>query len=101
MLAATGYASSTERDGLRVYTITEEGRHFLDERRDSADAVRSHMRHHWNPKNFSYIGEIMSEIAKLGKLVGPRIRQANPEQSKRISGVISKARQEIEAILEE
>jgi len=101
MLEEMGYASSVERDGKRVYTITEDGRHFLDERRDSADEVRSHMRHHWNPKNFGPIGGIMSEIAKLGKSVGPRIRNADPEQLNRISEVVSRARREIEAILEE
>ena len=101
MLEEMGYASSIERDGKRVYTITEEGRQFLVERRDSADEVRSHMRHHWNQKNFGPIGEIMGEVAKLGKSVGSRIRNADPEQLKRISEVISRARREIEAILEE
>ena len=101
MLEEMGYASSTERDGKRVYTITEEGLQFLDERSDSTDEIRSHMRRHWNPKNFGPIGEIMGEIARLGKSVGPRIRSADPEQLGRIGEVISRARREIETILEE
>ena len=101
MLEEMGYASSAESDGKRVYTITEEGRQFLNERRDSADEIRSHMRHHWNPKNFGPIGEIMGEIARLGKSVGPRIRDANPEQLRRISEIVSRTRREIEAVLEE
>lgn len=101
MLEEMGYASSAEKDSKRVYTITEEGRQFLDERRDSADEVRSHMSHHWNPKNFGPMGEIMREVAKLGKSAGPKIRDASPDQLKRISVLISKARREIEAILEE
>lgn len=101
MLEEMGYATSIERDGKRVYTITKDGCHFLDERKDSADEVRSHMRHHWNPKDFGPISEIMGEVAKLGKSVGPRIRKANPEQLKRISEAVSRARREIEAILEE
>ena len=90
-----------EKDGKRVYTITEEGLKFLDERSDSADEIRSHMRHHWNPKNVGPMGEIMGEVAKLGRSVGPRLRNASPEQLKRISELISKARREIEDILEE
>ena len=101
MLEEMGYASSTERDGKRVYTITEEGLQFLVERRDSADEVRRHMKRHWNPENFGSIGEIMGEVAKLGKSVGPRIRNADPDQLKRISEIVSQARREIEAILEE
>ena len=101
MLEEMGYASSTELDGKKVYTITEEGNQFLVERRDSADEVRSHMRHHWNPKNIGPVGEIMGEFAKLGKSVWPRIRNAEPEQLQRISEIISRTRREIEAILGE
>ncbi|HEY87786.1 MAG TPA: PadR family transcriptional regulator [Dehalococcoidia bacterium] len=101
MLEEMGYASSAERDGKKVYTITAEGNQFLVERRDSANEVRSHMRHHWNPKNIGPLGEIMGEVAKLGKLVGPRIRNAEPTQLHRISELISRTRREIEAILEE
>ena len=101
MLEEMGYASSAERDSKKVYTITEEGRQFLVERRDSADEVRSHMKHRWNPENFGAMGEIMGEVARLGKSVGPRIRDASPEQLKHIGEVVSRARREIEAILEE
>jgi len=101
MLEEMGYASSIERDGKKVYTITAEGNEFLVERRDSADEVRSHMRHHWNPKNIGPVGEIMGEVAKLGKSVGPRIRNADPEQLHRISEIISRTRREIEDILGE
>jgi len=101
MLEEMGYAKSTERDGKKVYTITAEGDQFLFERRDSADEVKSHMRHHWNPKNIGRVGEIMSEVVKLGKSVGPRIRSAKPEQLHRISEIISQTRREIEDILEE
>jgi len=101
MLEEMGYARSTERDGKKVYNITAEGNQFLVERRDSADEVKNHMRHHWNPKNIGPVGEIMGEVAKLGKSVGPRIREADPEKLKRIGEVVSRVRREIEAILEE
>ena len=101
MLEEMGYANSTETDGKRVYTITEEGRQFLVERRDSTDEIRSHMRHHWNPKNIGPVGEIMGEVVKLGKSVEPRIRNAKPEQLHRIGEIISRTRREIEDILEE
>ena len=101
MLEEMGYASAAERDAKKVYTITDEGRQFLIERGDLADEVRKHMKHHWNPENFGAIGQIMGEVAKLGKSVGPRIRGADPEKLKRIREVVSRARQEIESILEE
>jgi DNA-binding PadR family transcriptional regulator len=101
MLEEMGYASSTEMDGKKVYTITEAGLQFLTERSDLADKVKRHMRHQWNPENIGAIGQIMAEFAKFGKSIGPRIRNADSQKLKRIGEVVSQARQEIEAILEE
>ena len=46
MLEEMGYASSTERDGKKVYTITEEGSKFLAKNIDLADEVHKQMMHH-------------------------------------------------------
>ncbi len=101
MLEEMGCASAIDRDGKKVYTITEEGRHLLHERSDLADEVKSHMRHHWNPENLSDFGTMMSELTRLGQSVGPHLHHADPEKLKHISKVVSRARQEIEKILEE
>jgi DNA-binding PadR family transcriptional regulator len=101
MLEEMGCASATERDGKKVYTITEEGLQFLAERKDLADKVKDHMKHHWNPKNIGAIAQIMGELGKLGKLMGSHSRHADPEKMRRIGEVVSRAYQEIEAILEE
>ena len=101
MLEEIGYASATEQDGKKVYSITEEGRQFLIERKDSADEVENQMRHHWNPENISVIGKTMGEFGKLGRLMTRRIRHADPEKMQRIREVMSRAYQEIESILEE
>lgn len=101
MLEEMGYASATERDGKKVYTITEEGRQFLVERKDLADEVKSQMRHHWNPENIGAIGQMIGEFGKLGRLMGRRLRRTEPEKMRRIGEVVSRAYREIEAILEE
>ena len=101
MLEEMGYAISAERDGKKVYTITEEGLQFLADRKDLADEVKSQMRHHWNPKNIGTIGEMMGEFGKLGRLMGRRLRNVDSEKVRRIREVVSHAYQEIEAILEE
>jgi len=101
MLEEMGCASATERDGKKVYTITEEGLQFLTERKDLADEVKNQMRHHWNPKNIGAIAQTMGELGRLGKLIGSHSRHADPEKMRRIGEVVSRAYQEIEAILEE
>ncbi|UCH43061.1 MAG: PadR family transcriptional regulator [Dehalococcoidales bacterium] len=101
MLEETGYASAIERDGKRVYTITEEGRKFLIERKDLADEVRSQMRHQWNPKNIDVIGRMMAEFGEIGLLLRRRLHHAEPEKISRIDGIVTRSHQEIKAILEE
>ena len=101
MLEETGYASAIERDGKRVYTVTEEGRQFLIERKDLADGVRSQMRHQWNPKNVDLIGKMMAEFGEIGLLLRHRLRHAEPEKISRVDGIVTRAYKEIKAILEE
>jgi len=47
MFEDMGYTTTTERDGKKIYTVTEEGLKFLAERKESADEVRSHMKRRW------------------------------------------------------
>ena len=101
MLEEMGYAISEEREGKKVYTITEEGRRFLSERRDTADEVKDQMKHHWNPKDIGAFAQMMGEFADLGRLMGRRARRADPEKMKRIRNVISHTYDEIKTILEE
>jgi DNA-binding PadR family transcriptional regulator len=101
MLEEVGYANVIEQDGKKVYTITEEGNQFLAERKHLTDEVKSQMRHHWNPENIGVIGQTMVEFRKLGRLIGPRLPQVDPEKIRRIREVVSRAHQEIETILEE
>lgn len=101
MLEEMGHASSTDREGKKVYAITDEGRRFLEENSDWADEIRNCMCHHWNTKNFAAIGGIMDEFSNLMESVGTKISQAEPEKLTRIREVVSRTRQEIEAILKE
>ena len=100
MLEEMGYASAIEQDGKKVYTITDEGRQFLVERKDFAEEIRSHMKHHWNPESIGDMGQVRQKWARLGKLMG-RFRQTDPEKMKRVRDVISRAYDEIEEIMEE
>ncbi len=100
MLEEMGHASTTDRDNKKIYTITPEGRAFLEERSDLADEVRAHMRRHWNHENFGAFEEVAVELAEIGKLVSPRIRDVDLERLQSISKVLSAARREIQEILD-
>jgi DNA-binding PadR family transcriptional regulator len=101
MLEEMGYASATEQDGKKVYTITEEGRAFLSERKDVTDEVRSQMKRRWDPGKIGKIVLVMKEFHAIENLLGRRLRRMQPEKLQRIREVLVRAGQEIEAILEE
>ena len=100
MLEEMGYASAAEQDGKKVYSITDEGRQFLTERKDFAEEIKEHMRHCWDHEHMGDIGQMRHKWARLGKMMG-RFRNADPEKMKRVRDVIFRAYKEVEAIMEE
>ena len=40
LLEDMGYVKSSEQDGKKVYTITDEGRNFLNERHETMDKIK-------------------------------------------------------------
>ena len=101
MLEEMGHAISKERDSKKIYEITKEGLDFLNKQKDFTDEVKNHMDHHWNPKNFDTISQIIGEIIIIKKSLGPRMIHASSEKTKQIHQIVLKARKEIEAILKE
>ena len=101
MLEEMGYASATERDGKKIYTITNEGSKFLAEQKDFTDEVKSHMKRHWNPENIGMFAQMMAEFGELARMIGHRARHVKPEKLQRIREVISSAADEVKVILEE
>jgi DNA-binding PadR family transcriptional regulator len=101
MLEEMGYASARARDGKKVYTITKEGLKFLEERKDSADEVRSHIKHKWDFKNIGRMIMVMKEYHALENVLGEGLRRLDEDKMQRIRQVLSGAYKAIEDILEE
>jgi len=101
MLEEMGYATATEQDGKKIYTITEEGLKFLDERKDSADEVRSQMKHKWSFKNIGKMAMMMKEYHALENLLKRGLRTMDADKMQRIRQILISAGKEIETILEE
>jgi DNA-binding PadR family transcriptional regulator len=103
MLEDLGYASAVERDGKRVYTITEEGRKFLADRRPAIEDLRDRMRAHWTPEFRHEMHEMAHELRDMARSFAVKARTRWPDQERmhRMRDVVSRARGEIEAILAE
>jgi DNA-binding PadR family transcriptional regulator len=101
MLEEMGYATAEERDGRKVYTITEAGLNFLAERKDSADEVRSHMKRKWSFKNIGKMATMMKEYHDLEDLMGRGLRSMDADKMERIRQVLINTAGAIRDILEE
>jgi DNA-binding PadR family transcriptional regulator len=101
MLEEMGYTKAAERDGKKIYTITEEGLKFLAERKDSADEVRSQMKHKWDFKNIGRMIMIMKEYHALENVLGEGLRSLDADKMQRIRQVLTGAYEAINEILEE
>jgi DNA-binding PadR family transcriptional regulator len=99
MLEDMGYVGSLERDGKKVYTITEEGKKFLNERRDVVDRIKGQMKDWSGPHKPEDFHATMQELGSLWRLIGHRSTRPAAEKWTRIRGIISRARREIEDIL--
>lgn len=101
MLEEMGYASSTQLDGKRVYSITNEGLHFLETRGKLAEEIKNQMRNSWSPSNMGEMMELMSQMRKISQLVGQEFRNADPEKRNRLREVLSRTYSELKAIAEQ
>ena len=97
------YVTSTQRDGKKVYTITDEGRKFLEENRRSVEDIWGKVGGGWDPQVATELHEIRHDLMGLGKLFGQKMREGRVDGEKltRVRGVISAAAKEIENILRE
>ena len=103
MLEDMGYASSLEQDGKRVYTMTDAGRQFIDERSPVVDGINARIGDRWETDIRDEVKSLMHELQDLGRLFrrqwrGPGI---DADQLKQIREVITGAYRDIEAILAE
>jgi len=99
MLDDMGYVSSSERDGKKVYTITDEGKKFLKEQKDVIEKIKGQMKDWWGPHDHEEFHDSIRELRNLGRFLGQRSRNLAPEKWASIREAISRACREIEDII--
>jgi DNA-binding PadR family transcriptional regulator len=100
-LEETGYAEAAQHDGKKIYSITDEGRKFLAERKQFAEGIKKQMRDCWGARDMGEVRETMAEVGRLGRLLGRHFRNLDAQRTERIKEVIARAYKDIEVILEQ
>ncbi len=111
MLEDIGHVTSYQQDGKRVYQITDEGRAFLAERKETLDGIHERMRNRFGPwideESMREFGDEMREFARdmkdytkmFAKSQGSIWR--DPAKREKIREVLKRTRQDIDDILKE
>jgi DNA-binding PadR family transcriptional regulator len=102
LLEDLGYVRSDQQNGKKVYSITDEGRKFLEENRQSVDDIWGRAGEGWDPELAAEMREIGREVKGIGRMFGGEMRagRIDREKLRRIREVVVRAAREIEAILE-
>ncbi len=95
MLEEMGYAKATEQEGKKVYSITEEGRKFLDLQKEFEERARRRARGWWPSGNVDDIIETRHQLERLAQLLKDKARTADTEKLSRIRKALSSAYDEI------
>ena len=91
MLEEGGFLTSEERDGKKIYTITEAGLKLLEERGERRYERSSHM---------NEILEVSESLGKLGAAV-VGARGTDEATIKQVTEILNKARKDIYSVLAE
>ncbi len=101
MLEDMGAVTSEAQEGRKVYTITDEGRGILEDRRDVIDDIASRVREWARGEGRPELGQAMRELGELMALLGREGGRAvgDPEKLRRIREVIAHTREELRNVL--
>jgi DNA-binding PadR family transcriptional regulator len=101
LLEDQGFVTGSELDGKRVYTITDAGRAFLEERAGVVDDIRARMHAGWGAFAGPEMRELVGDVRGLGQVLMGHLASGglkDPEKLKRLREVIGRMRTEVEAI---
>ena len=104
MLEDLGYVSSSQQEGKKIYTITDEGRRYLEEQKSTVDDIRERIASGWEAAQRPEVSDLMHELQQLGRALfrhGTRGALHDPERLKRLREIVARARAEVEALGDE
>jgi len=99
MLEDMGYASSSEHDGKKIYTISEDGKQFLKEQQEVIKKIKGQMKGWRLTQNHKEFLDTMHQLRGLGHFIGRRAHNLEPEKLGEINKIISQTCRDVENIL--
>jgi DNA-binding PadR family transcriptional regulator len=94
--------TSTQKDGKKIYTITDEGLKFLSEHEDELKRMKERVHGHWG-EHGDFIHEVREEMSQTVRFVFLKVSQGklNTEKKEKLHTAFTKFREEVEKIVSE
>jgi DNA-binding PadR family transcriptional regulator len=99
MLEDLGYVTSSQQEGKKIYTITDEGRRYLNEQQSTIDDIRSRISAGWDAAQRPEVSDLMHEVQQLARALfrlGTRSLQ-DTERLRQMRDLVARWRAELEA----
>lgn len=103
-LENTNYVTSCKKDGKNVYTITEAGKSFLKEEKETTDKIKERFQGLWSSANKEYLQDvraILNYSSEIRHIIGRLAMSRDTEKVARLKEKLSKALNDIKKITEE
>jgi DNA-binding PadR family transcriptional regulator len=101
LLEDLGYVISSERDGKKVYTISDAGQRFLIDRKEDVHRIKNHMRDWWGESNREELRESFRELRSIIGLLSRKARRMDTAKLTKIREMVAETCRNIERIVEE
>ncbi len=98
MLEDLGYVTSSQQEGKKVYTITDEGRRYLEEQKTTVDDIRERISSGWEAAQRPEVSDLMHEVQQLARALfrlGTR-NLHDAERLKRLREIVARTRADLE-----
>jgi DNA-binding PadR family transcriptional regulator len=103
LLQDMGYVTSIEKDGKRVYTITEEGKKFLIAQEETTNSIKGRMRGWWGSGSREYLRDVkkaLDDSHAIHHQIGRIVVHKDPAKIAKIKEILAKALDEIETLID-
>jgi len=101
LLADLGYLTTNEIDSKKIYTITEPGKQYLKNNKDSLDRINSFLEQRWpSDIKFNQWQQTFQEMRRLRQRLHGRFHELNAEQLLAIREIVNKSIHDIDTVIE-
>lgn len=95
MLESNGYVTSLLKEGKKVYSITEDGLHFLEENAELGREIEERMNAWAAPENTEARKRTMREFHRVSDVLRWEIRRMDADKLQRVHDVLARTHNDI------